>query len=198
MITTIALHDYYKLTRVRTTVWLVVLILGRDVSLGLAAIYYRWASLPAPKTSRRYWDFSLPSASVHPTQISKLNTFIQLGLVGVTTMLPLVTGAATGLELIDRMIEAAGGSQAIFHGLQYVAGATTVWSGASYIFSSTAVRILGNDEQLKKRQGHRGRAVLGISFAGFISLAVWLSTAEPAGTTTHSAKGDVRTKIARA
>lgn len=44
----------------------------------------------AQKTFTRYWDFSIPSASVHPTQISKYNTFLQLVLVGVTTVAPLL------------------------------------------------------------------------------------------------------------
>ncbi|KAI4143833.1 MAG: hypothetical protein LQ340_006859, partial [Diploschistes diacapsis] len=42
--------------------YLATLILGRDVLLALSAVYYRWISLPPPKTFWRYWDFSLPSA----------------------------------------------------------------------------------------------------------------------------------------
>jgi len=72
-------------------VWLAVIILGRDACLGISAIYYRWISLPPPKTFSRYWDFSLPSAEVRPTQISKYNTFLQLALVGLTTAAPLAT-----------------------------------------------------------------------------------------------------------
>jgi len=72
-------------------VWLVTIILGRDVLLGISAIYYRWISLPPPKTFARYWDFSLPSAEVHPTTISKYNTALQLALIGATTAMPLVT-----------------------------------------------------------------------------------------------------------
>lgn len=60
------------------------MILGRDALLGLVALYYRYISLPGPKTFARYWDFSLPSAEVHPTGISKVNTALQLGLVGWT------------------------------------------------------------------------------------------------------------------
>ncbi|KAG6365305.1 hypothetical protein INS49_006914 [Diaporthe citri] len=71
-------------------VWLAVIILGRDVALAISAIYFRWISLPPPKTFMRYWDFSLPSAEVHPTTISKYNTFLQLALMGLTTMAPLV------------------------------------------------------------------------------------------------------------
>ena len=54
------------------------------MGLGIAAIYYRWISLPPPKTFARYWDFSLPSAEVRPTTISKYNTALQLALIGAT------------------------------------------------------------------------------------------------------------------
>lgn len=68
-----------------------MIILGRDVALAITAIYYRWISLPPPKTFSRYWDFSLPSAEVRPTTISKYNTALQIALIGATTALPLVT-----------------------------------------------------------------------------------------------------------
>jgi len=67
-----------------------VIILGRDVGLALSAIYYRWISLPPPKTMARYWDFSLPSAEVKPTEISKINTALQLLLVGSAIALPVL------------------------------------------------------------------------------------------------------------
>lgn len=78
------------LTNHPTKVWLAVIILGRDVGLAMSAIYYRWISLPPPKTFSRYWDFSLPSAEVRPTTISKYNTALQLGLVGMTTLAPVI------------------------------------------------------------------------------------------------------------
>ncbi|KAL4780572.1 CDP-alcohol phosphatidyltransferase-domain-containing protein [Aspergillus varians] len=71
-------------------IWLAVIILGRDVGLAISAIYYRWISLPAPKTMARYWDFSLPSAEVKPTGISKVNTALQLLLVGSAIALPVL------------------------------------------------------------------------------------------------------------
>lgn len=71
-------------------VWLAVIILGRDVGLAISAIYYRYISLPPPKTFMRYWDFSLPSAEVRPTTISKINTLLQLGLISASTVLPVV------------------------------------------------------------------------------------------------------------
>ncbi|KAM3071913.1 hypothetical protein ACMFMF_007310 [Clarireedia jacksonii] len=83
-------------------VWLATIILGRDIGLAITAIYYRWISLPPPKTFTRYWDFSLPSAEVHPTTISKYNTALQLALIGATTAMPLVSwdvsAGMTGLQ----------------------------------------------------------------------------------------------------
>ncbi|PTB66611.1 hypothetical protein BBK36DRAFT_1159636 [Trichoderma citrinoviride] len=107
-------------------VWVASIILGRDVGLAIAAIYYRWISLPPPKTFTRYWDFSLPSAEVRPTTISKYNTFLQLALVGLTTAAPLLS-----VDLAPTLTI-----------LQYVVATTTVWSGASYVFSKDAIKIL--------------------------------------------------------
>jgi len=118
-------------------VWLAFIILGRDVSLGVAAIYYRWISLPPPKTFARYWDFSLPSAEVRPTTISKYNTALQLALIGATTALPLLSfdvGAA-------------------MTAMQYLVATTTVWSGASYIYTKDAVKILSQDDLQKPKGG---------------------------------------------
>ncbi|KAI0603244.1 hypothetical protein F4775DRAFT_532698 [Biscogniauxia sp. FL1348] len=111
-------------------VWLAVIILGRDVGLGLAAIYYRWISLPPPKTFTRYWDFSLPSAEVRPTTISKYNTFLQLGLMGATMVTPVVS-ADLGMAMTA---------------FQYLVATTTVWSGLSYVFSKDAVKILSQSK----------------------------------------------------
>lgn len=113
-------------------IWLAGLILGRDVALGIAAIYYRWISLPPPKTMARYWDFSLPSAEVRPTTISKYNTALQLGLMGLTTVAPVVPSLDLGTPLGV---------------MQYVVAVTTVWSGASYVYSKDAVKILSQPQQ---------------------------------------------------
>lgn len=80
---------------------LAVIVLGRDVLLSLSAFWIRYTSLPPPvstffglpvrsekgcrgfvnyirgcntmqKTFSRYWDFSIPSAEVRPTGISKV------------------------------------------------------------------------------------------------------------------------------
>ncbi|KAF7309932.1 Phosphatidyl synthase [Mycena indigotica] len=107
---------------------LTVIILGRDVLLSLSAFYIRYTSLAPPKTFARYWDFSLPSAEVRPTFISKVNTALQLFLMGTTTISPLVP-----LD-VSMCLQA----------LQMTVGVTTIWSGLSYVFSKDAVRLVTN------------------------------------------------------
>ncbi|KAJ7504248.1 CDP-alcohol phosphatidyltransferase-domain-containing protein [Mycena galericulata] len=112
---------------------LTAIILGRDALLSLSAFYIRYTSLPPPKTFARYWDFSLPSAEVRPTGISKVNTALQLLLMGATTVSPLVPmDTSLGLQ-----------------GLQLIVGVTTVWSGLSYIFSKDAVRLVSSRSKSK-------------------------------------------------
>ncbi|KAK8213449.1 hypothetical protein M8818_002750 [Zalaria obscura] len=156
-------------------VYLATLILGRDVALAIAAIYYRYASLPAPKTFSRYWDFSLPSAEVHPTTMSKLNTFLQLLLIGATLAMPVVTAhnhhlgpmADLGLEGVD-----LGNVMTAF---QWVVAGTTVWSGLSYAYLKNVVKILGKDEALKVKQGRRGRAIIGVIYGSVVLMAAYLA-----------------------
>jgi len=113
-------------------IWLAVIILGRDIGLAISAIWYRWISLPPPKTFLRYWDFSLPSAEVKPTSISKINTLLQLMLLTMSTARPVI-----GVGDITLLIS------------QCTVAITTVWSGLSYVISKNAVRILkqpGNEK----------------------------------------------------
>ncbi|PLW31380.1 hypothetical protein PCANC_17733 [Puccinia coronata f. sp. avenae] len=105
---------------------LAVIIIGRDLLLSLSAFYFRYQSLPLPKTFARFWDFSLPSAQVTPTQISKYNTFLQLILVGLTTIDPIIP--------IDTHIPMLV--------LQWTVATTTISSGFSYVFSRKAIRYI--------------------------------------------------------
>jgi cardiolipin synthase (CMP-forming) len=124
----------------------------------------------------RYWDFSLPSAEVHPTTVSKYNTFLQLILLGATTALPLVSADSHHLYLggLAPAIEGADIGTAMT-AFQILVAGTTAWSGMSYAFLKNAVRILGEDEELKRKQGMRGRAIIGISFASCLGLAGWFA-----------------------
>ncbi|KAI0301556.1 CDP-alcohol phosphatidyltransferase-domain-containing protein [Multifurca ochricompacta] len=115
---------------------LAIVIVGRDLLLSLSAFYIRYTSLPLPKTFQRYWDFSIPSAEVRPTTISKVNTALQLVLMGSTTISPLLPGMAVGFGLYLEY-------------LQWTVAMTTIWSGLSYVFSKDAVRILSNARRLR-------------------------------------------------
>lgn len=121
----------------------------------------------------RYWDFSLPSAEVHPTTVSKYNTLLQLVLIGSTLALPVFAAAQQqnvealqflGLNLHNAMTY-----------FQWVVAGTTAWSGLSYAFLKNAVAIISTDEALKAKQGARGRAIIGISFGSVIVAAAWFA-----------------------
>lgn len=157
------------------SVYLAALILGRDVSLAGAAIYYRYASLPSPKTFARYWDFSLPSAEVHPTTMSKFNTFLQLLLIGSTLAYPVITADNHHLGVLYDFGLDKVSLETFMTYFQWVVAGTTAWSGLSYAYLKNAVKILGDDEKLKAKQGQRGRAIIGITFGSVVALAVYLA-----------------------
>jgi cardiolipin synthase (CMP-forming) len=108
------------------------IIIGRDVALAISAIWWRWISLPPPKTMTRYWDFSLPSAEVHPTEISKINTLLQLLLIGNAMILP----------VLPEVWVSTWNLWGVFEGWCALVSATTVWSGLSYIGNRDAVKII--------------------------------------------------------
>ncbi|KAF2207112.1 hypothetical protein CERZMDRAFT_107857 [Cercospora zeae-maydis SCOH1-5] len=154
--------------------YLATLILGRDASLALAALYYRYASLPAPKTFLRYWDFSLPSAEVHPTTVSKYNTFLQLILIGSALALPVITAGPQESALLSSIGTNAEHLQDAMFYFQLLVAGTTAWSGLSYAVLKNVVTILGPNEDLKARQGARGRAIIGLTFGSCVVAAAWL------------------------
>lgn len=118
--------------------YLATLIIGRDVGLGLAAIVIRYLSLPAPKTFWRYWDFSIPSAEVYPTMISKINTALQMFYLGSMMIKPvflLYLSDTFGPETTSIFL-------AFLQYLEWTVATTTLWSGLSYLFSKKAVKFI--------------------------------------------------------
>jgi len=105
---------------------LAILIVGRDVLLGVMALYHRYRSLPAPKTLERYWDFSIPSANVQPTLVSKWNTLFQLALMGLTTISPIIQQDLS----------------ALLTSLQWLTAGTTLYSGIQYVTTQTAIKYI--------------------------------------------------------
>lgn len=52
---------------------------------------------------------------------------------------------------------------------------TTLYSGLEYTWSKKAVKILGGNEELKRKQGRRGRVIMASSYGAFIALALVLA-----------------------
>ncbi|KAJ1742878.1 hypothetical protein H4R22_003704 [Coemansia sp. RSA 1290] len=114
---------------------LAAIIIGRDISLSLAAVVIRWATLPPPKSPKRYFDLSIPSVEVRPTLISKWNTALQLLLMATTLASPVFGVPADHVYLLA---------------LQWATGATTVASGIGYLTSKDAVHRLTKAEVAKR------------------------------------------------
>ncbi|CAG7828033.1 unnamed protein product [Allacma fusca] len=105
---------------------LTALIVARDSVLIAAASHIRYKSLEPPVTLSKYFDVSHPSAQLAPTFISKVNTGIQLGLVGATlvsTILP-----------FDISV--------FLTGLCWCTAATTIGSGLSYVFARNTFKLV--------------------------------------------------------
>lgn len=111
---------------------LALLILGRDVFLVGLAFYMRYRSLPPPRTLSRYFNPRLPSVHVTPTRISKANTFLQLVLVGILTLLPLLPEEWRTHPHTQRAVTV----------LEGIVAATTLWTGLDYAVSRRSVRYL--------------------------------------------------------
>ncbi|QSL65490.1 hypothetical protein MERGE_002802 [Pneumocystis wakefieldiae] len=107
--------------------YLFSVIFGKDILLGLFAIYYRWISLSPPCTLVRYFDFSIPSVEIKPTLISKINTALQHFLIGVTIIHPFIHSEILSASIIP---------------IQFLVFITTIWSGLSYVYTKDAIHIL--------------------------------------------------------
>lgn len=122
-----------------------LVILGRDVSLGFSALYFRYASMKEryKKISwSSYWDFfHYPSAEVKPTQISKYNTFFQMIYLGFGVVILLVKDAEDEDEMESQKAIREGLIRC-FSWMGYIVTATTIISGGSYVFSKDAVKFL--------------------------------------------------------
>jgi len=108
---------------------LAALIFARDFGLILSGFYFRYASLPPPRTLNRYFDFKLPSAELRPSFLSKVNTALQLALMGASVAAP-VFGFVDHIAL---------------QGLWYIVGGTTFSSGVSYIIWAKDYIVLKNE-----------------------------------------------------
>ncbi|CAG0890145.1 unnamed protein product [Cyprideis torosa] len=116
---------------------LTALIISRDVCLMTAGFIVRYKSLPQPRTLSRYFDGTLATAQLAPTQISKFNTAVQLGLVASTLTAPV-------LGILPET------SNPFFLSLWIFTAATTVVSGASYVSNRDTYRLRPRSQQNPK------------------------------------------------
>ena len=94
------------------------LIVSRDLFLVYAGLYIRYMSVVPPFSLQKYFDPTLPTATIQPTTISKVNTALQFLLIAVSLAAPL-----GGLQ-----------NHPSLHYLWAATGATTFLSAVSYAF----------------------------------------------------------------
>ncbi|XP_012255268.2 probable cardiolipin synthase (CMP-forming) [Athalia rosae] len=105
---------------------LTCLVIVRDVALVIGASYIRYRSLPNPRTLVKYFDPTYASVQLAPTFASKLNTGVQLCLVGTTLAAPV-------FHYVDHPL---------LQGLCYLTAVTTLAGGLSYLVSKDTYKFL--------------------------------------------------------
>lgn len=158
---------------------LAVIILGRDVALVISAFVIRYRTLSEPKTFKRYFNPSLPSATVTPTTISKYNTFLQLLLVGLLTLYPILFPTSPSPKLLpsqaksDPPVLAAASAAPSSNtkvgitpyvsaqtkdwidkavtALMWITGFTTIYSGLGYLGGAGATKTLKSGGLLSQK-----------------------------------------------
>lgn len=101
-------------------------IIARDIILVTAGFVIRYKSLPQPCTLSQFFDVSYATAQISPTLMSKINTGVQLLLVGTTLSAP----------VFDYV------GHPFFEVLWYVAGTSTLLSLISYVLSKNTYKIV--------------------------------------------------------
>ncbi|CAG5134445.1 unnamed protein product [Candidula unifasciata] len=105
------------------------LIMSRDVVLIAGSFYLRYVTLSPPKTLSRYFDVSHVTVKLHPSRISKVNTFLQLTFVASSLVSPV-------FGFVDHPL---------LQTLMYLTATTTVLSGADYMLTwRQRVQIIKN------------------------------------------------------
>lgn len=112
--------------------YVATIIVGRDVMLSFMAFYFRYKSLPPPKTLTRFLDMSIVTHTVHPNLLGKVNTALQMVYIGGLVLLPGITYLVGSEQLLTESFQ--------WFGL--VVAATTFASGCSYVLSRNAIKVI--------------------------------------------------------
>lgn len=119
--------------------WLLVLIVGRDAALLALAIVTRCKSLTSSGSAiswSRFFDPSILTPVITPTMISKVNTALQLLLLGLTLCDPLMDW-----PLLHNLLPS----------LEYIVGGTTAASAIVYFLNyKKSVRFLRTQQRIKQ------------------------------------------------
>ncbi|CAF4653716.1 unnamed protein product [Rotaria socialis] len=76
--------------------WLLGLILGRDVAIMCAAAYLRIKSVSSPRTLKKILNMKNATVQLYPTFVSKVNTGVQIGLLTLCMAAPIFDYHHTG------------------------------------------------------------------------------------------------------
>jgi phosphatidylglycerophosphate synthase len=101
------------------------LIVSRDLFLVYAGLYIRYMSVVPPFSMQKYFDPTLPTATIQPTTISKVNTALQFLLIAVSLGAPI--------------LQYQGHSS--LHYLWAATGLTTFLSAVSYAFMKNTYKF---------------------------------------------------------
>ncbi|XP_057316706.1 probable cardiolipin synthase (CMP-forming) [Hydractinia symbiolongicarpus] len=102
------------------------LIIARDLLLVGTSSHFHYKHLDPPKTLKKFFDFENSKVKMEPTGISKFNTFLQLGLVGLSVAAPV-------FHFTDH---------SLLHAYWYLVASTTVLSGLSYVVKDKSAYII--------------------------------------------------------
>ncbi|CAF0890581.1 unnamed protein product [Rotaria sp. Silwood1] len=76
--------------------WLLALILSRDIAIMCAAGYLRVKSVPPPRTLKKILNMKNATVQLYPTLVSKVNTGVQVGLLTLCMAAPIFDYHNTG------------------------------------------------------------------------------------------------------
>ena len=103
---------------------------------------YKLAAIAATGRGHAVADPARTPLKVKPTMISKVNTCMQFGTIGMALSLGVLGEPNFSFEFNDTSI-------GLINGLSYLTGATTIFSGLSYIDGKSMVQ--SNNSLSKKR-----------------------------------------------
>ena len=105
---------------------IMLIILSRDLALILSAIVIRFKLIDKPRSLKKFFDVKQSSVQIEASKISKLNTFLQICLIGSTIPSELF----------------AYNESIYLKALQYLTATTTIISGIQYLLSKGSYKVI--------------------------------------------------------